>query len=85
MNDKEQTDLGTLLATFDAAGLGQGDPDAGTNVLAAMACTLANVSPPGCGIGSPGLGKIRAGGSLLVSGGYSSSPVSYTHLTLPTS
>ena len=75
MNDQEQTDLRTVLATFDAAGLGQGDPDAGANVLAAMPCTLANISPPGCGVGSPGLGRIRAGASLLVSGGFSSSLV----------
>ncbi|MGI9241516.1 MAG: hypothetical protein ACR2RV_11995 [Verrucomicrobiales bacterium] len=40
-----------------------------------MACTLANVSRSGCGLESPGLGRIRAGGSLLVSGGYSSSLV----------
>ena len=85
MNDQEQTDLRTVLATFNATSLGQGDANTGTNVLAAMACTLANVSPPGCGIGSPGLGRIRAGGSLLASGGYSSSLVTdniVTELTI---
>jgi hypothetical protein len=75
MHTKEQKNLQSLLNIFNVAGLGQGDLNAGANQLAAMACTLANVSRSGCGIESPGLGRIRAGASLLVSGGFSSSLV----------
>ena len=62
-----------LLTTFDAIGLGEGDRIAGGNLLAAMAITLANISRTGSGIGSPGLGRMRAGMSALVSGSLSSS------------
>ena len=78
-------DLRSLLNTFNAASLGQGDLDAGTNLLAAMAVTLANVSRPGSGIASPGLGRMRSGASLLVSGGLGSSLVTdyvVTELTI---
>lgn len=87
MTSRKQKHLQTLLTTFDAAGLGEGegDPVAGTNLLAAMAITLANISRPGSGIESPGLGRIRAGASLLASGGFSSSLIAdrvVTELTI---
>ena len=41
----DQDDLQQLLTDFNAAALGYGDPAAGANLLAAMACTLANLAP----------------------------------------
>ena len=38
--------LTRLLITFDAQRLGEGDVFAGANVIAAMACTIANRPPP---------------------------------------
>ena len=66
--------IGTLV-TFGAPSLGEGDGDAGANVLAAMAGTLANLSRAGSGIASPRLGRLRAGGDFLVHGALSSSLV----------
>ena len=71
----DSAQLTSLRATFDACGLGDGDPVIGTNVLVAMAVTLANVSRTGSGIATPGSGRLRAGGSLLTSGGNTSSLV----------
>ena len=65
-----------LLSDFSVIGLGEGDRIAGANVLCAMAITLANISRTGSGIQSPGLGRLRAGMSLLVSGSLSSSLIS---------
>lgn len=69
----EEAELQNFLKTFNAASLGEGDRQAGANVLTAMAITLANVSRSGCGIVSPGFGRMRAGASMLVSGGLSAS------------
>ncbi len=41
MPNKEQEALRDLLTSFNAAALGQGDPAAGANLLAAMACDFA--------------------------------------------
>jgi hypothetical protein len=75
MTPEEENELHTIITTFGTVGLGEGDMIAGVSVLTAMAHTLPNISPPGCGIQSPGLGRMRAGGSLLVSGPLSSSLV----------
>lgn len=68
--------LDKLLTSFNATWLGQGDINAGTNLLVARAVTLSNLSRTGCGIQLPGLNRLRAGASLLVTGGSSSSLVS---------
>jgi len=68
--------LNELLATFNATCLGQGDINAGTNSLVAKAVILSNLSRTGCGIEPPGLSRMKAGCSLLVGGGHSSSLVS---------
>ena len=75
MSPEEEKDFNELLTTFDAMGLGQGDRVAGTNLLAAMASALANVSRTGSGIQSHGIGRLRAGASVLVTGSMSSSLV----------
>ena len=68
--------LKDLLASFHATWLGEGDINAGANVLVARAVTLSNLSRTGCGIQLPGLKRLRAGGSLFVTGGHSPSLVS---------
>ena len=50
MTHEAQDDLRLFLATFDVTNLGEGDPNAGANTLAAMALALANVSRPRSGI-----------------------------------
>jgi hypothetical protein len=67
--------LAELLATFHATCLGEGDVNAGANALVARAVLLSNLSRTGCGIEHPGLNRQRAGASLFVSGGSSSSLV----------
>ena len=61
-----------LIQTFDAEALGGGDPDAGGNVLAAMALVISDVQRPQSSvvIKSNDL-PIELGCSLLVSGGLS--------------
>lgn len=44
MQKQQQHDLQSLLTPFDAASLGEGDINAGANLLAAMAITLANLA-----------------------------------------
>lgn len=46
MSSQEQTDLQTFLKTFQVSALGQGDPIVGSNLLATMATTLANLARP---------------------------------------
>lgn len=48
--------------------LGEGDVNAGTNLLATMAVTLGNLAGRGSGIMSPGLGHLKTGTNLLASG-----------------
>jgi hypothetical protein len=75
MSPDDKTELEKLLTTFKATCLGEGDTNAGTNLLAAMAVTLANLSRTGSGIQPPDIGRMRAGSSLLVTGSLSSSLV----------
>jgi hypothetical protein len=68
MSSKEAKELQKLLTTFDVIGLGEGDRIAGSNLLAAIAVTLANLSRPGSGILTPGGRLIPVGCNLLASG-----------------
>lgn len=68
MKSESERHLNALLTKFDAIGLGEGDPVAGLNLLAAMAITLANISRPGSGILTPEGRLIPAGCNLLASG-----------------
>ncbi len=70
--------LAELLTSFNATWLGEGDINAGTNLLVAKAIMLSNLSRTGCGIEPPDLNRLKAGCSMLVSGGLSSSFVSET-------
>lgn len=58
---------------FDVHALGEGDPVAGTNLLATMACAIANVAPPDSGLLGNDDSRQAVGMSLTVSGGHSSS------------
>lgn len=60
--------LTRLLITFDAQRLGEGDVSAGANVLAAMACAIANVHRHGARITSGDAPSFRIGSSLLACG-----------------
>ncbi|QTN34171.1 hypothetical protein HZ994_18210 [Akkermansiaceae bacterium] len=75
MHQESHSHLKQLLTTFNATSLGEGNINAGANVLATMAVTLANVARTGSGIGSPQTGRMRVGASLLVSGGLTTSLV----------
>ncbi len=62
-----------LLTAFDAERLGEGNIAAGANVLAAMACSIANIHRRGaCLTGSDGI-SFQAGSSLLATGPLTSS------------
>jgi hypothetical protein len=62
-----------LLTAFDAERLGEGNVTAGTNVLAAMACSISNIHRHGaCLTGSNGSSH-QVGSSLLASGPLTSS------------
>jgi hypothetical protein len=65
-NDTEK--LQRLLQTFDAQRLGEGDVSAGANVLAAMACSIANVHRHGARISKGDGSSYRVGSSLLATG-----------------
>lgn len=61
-----------LLHQFDALALGEGNLTAGTNTLAAMALTIANISPPGsCLVDSADGTRIPVGMNVLVHGALS--------------
>ncbi len=75
MSSKETQHLTQLLTQFDVTNLGEGDSNAGANVLSIVAVTLANLSRSGSGIQSPRLGRMRVGASLLVNGGLTASLV----------
>jgi hypothetical protein len=68
MKSESDQHLSDLLTTFDATGLGEGDPVAGLNLLAAMAVSLANLSRPGSGIMTKEGRLVPAGCNLLASG-----------------
>jgi hypothetical protein len=71
--NKDKSALTDLLSEFHATCSGQGDINAGTNLLVAKAVTLANLSRTGCGIEPPKLDRLKAGCSLLINGGLSAS------------
>lgn len=71
----ESSELHKLLTTFQAISLGEGDLNAGANLLTAMAVTLANIARPGSGIKPPETGQMRVGLSLLVNGSLTASLV----------
>ena len=60
--------LAALLAHFNATQLGEGDVNAGANLLAAMAVTLSNLARPGSGVMMTGGRLMPVGCNLLVSG-----------------
>jgi len=61
-------ELTPLIKGFQVAALGGGDPTAGCNLLAAMACTLANLAPDDGSIVHPDGSPARLGTSLLIHG-----------------
>jgi hypothetical protein len=75
MNETESKHLQELLTTFKATCLGEGDTNAGANLLVAMTVNLANGSRTGSGIQTKELGRLRVGTSLLVGSGLTSSLV----------
>jgi hypothetical protein len=76
MPANDTSHLQSLFTRFDVKRLGEGDAAAGANLLAAMACSLANIQRPGsCLITSDGE-TIAVGTSLIVSGGRSVSMIS---------
>jgi hypothetical protein len=60
--------LTRLLQTFDAQRLGEGDMAAGANVLAAMACAIANIHRHGTRIALGDGPSFRIGSSVLAHG-----------------
>ncbi len=84
MTQQESKHFRQLLTTFHATWLGEGDINAGTNLLAAQAITLANLARAGSGIEPPGVGRMRAGGSLLATGGLTPSLIN-DHLVIEVS
>ena len=72
-NKQDRRALKDILASFNATSLGEGDINAGTNLLVVKAITLSNLSRTGCGIQPSKLNRMKAGCSLLVSGALSSS------------
>ena len=68
--------LHNLLAKFGVERLGEGDVGAGANLLAAMACSLANFERPGSGLVNIDGDTIGVGASFLVSGARSVSLIS---------
>ncbi|MEY3895911.1 MAG: hypothetical protein RLZZ214_1431 [Verrucomicrobiota bacterium] len=59
--------LQNLLTRFGIKRLGEGDPAAGANLLATMACSLANIQRPGSGLVTSDGETIAVGTSLIVS------------------
>jgi hypothetical protein len=68
MSSETTAKLTRLLTTFDALRLGEGDASAGANVLAAMACAIANVHRHGTRIASEDGASFQTGCSLLAYG-----------------
>ena len=75
MHTKEQKDLQSLFNIFNVAGLGQGDPIVGTNLLASMAVTLADLAPADGTVVTRDGKPAHLGTSLLVSGSASAGRV----------
>lgn len=72
----ETPHLQNMLTRFGVKRLGEGDTAAGANLLAAMACSLANLQRPGSGLATEDGETIAVGTSILVSGGHSVSLIS---------
>jgi len=68
--------LAELLDTFQATSLGEGDPNAGANVLASMLGVLANLAPTDGTILTRDGTPARLGVNLLICGSYSCGRVS---------
>lgn len=68
--------LHELLTTFGAARLGEGDPVAGANLLATMACSIANIQRHGSGLKAPDGETLAVGTSLMVSASLTTSLIS---------
>jgi hypothetical protein len=68
-------ELTPLIKGFQVTALGGGDPTAGCNLLAAMACTLANLAPDDGSIVHPDGSPARLGTSLLIHGSTTSGRV----------
>ncbi len=75
MNQRESQALQKLLTTFAVDALGEGDVHAGTNLLAGMAITLANLAPTDNSVCYQDGTPARLGASLLVSGALSSGTI----------
>jgi hypothetical protein len=75
MTSQENQDLHTFLISFGAAELGEGDLATGANLLAAMACSIANIQRPGSGYVDKSGTTYLVGSSLIISGSHSSSLV----------
>jgi hypothetical protein len=75
MSPEESRHLRHLCTLFGVHALGDGDPVAGANTLAAMACVLANLAPADGTLLSKDGSPLRLGASLLVSGSASVSRV----------
>jgi hypothetical protein len=64
-------ELARLVESLDVPAMGSGDPIAGVNLLACMACTLANLAPDDGSVVHQDGSRARLGSSLLVMGGAS--------------
>jgi hypothetical protein len=71
----EAAALSALQHTFDVTALGSGDPVVGFNLLAAQACTLANLAPDDGSVVHKDGRVARLGASLLVHGAASAGGV----------
>lgn len=71
----DTAELATLLDSLDVTALGSGDPIVGVNLLACMACTLANLAPDDGAVIHPDGSPARLGTSLLVMGSASTGRV----------
>jgi hypothetical protein len=68
MSPNTNNQLTRLLTTFDVQRLGEGDMSAGANVIAAMACAIANIHLNGSRIASGDGPSFRIGSSVLAYG-----------------
>lgn len=71
MSSKETQYLSQLLTCFNVTDLGEGDLNAGANLLATMAVTLGNLAPSDGTVIYPDGTPVRLGTNLLISGSLS--------------
>ena len=76
MSPEDTRHLDDFLSNFGAEQLGHGDRAAGSNLLAMMAISLANIQRPGSGLINWDGDTITVGASLLISGSHSCSLIS---------